>query len=64
MNAVRKDLLEGEKISEWDGKAWSSLSHKMFCCEATFRSWGKLFELDSPDVVEKLFDRLPYKLKA
>ena len=36
----------------------------MFCCEATFRSWGKLFELDSPDVIEKLFERPPYKLKA
>ena len=23
MNAVRKDLLQGEKISEWDGKALS-----------------------------------------
>ena len=51
MNAVRKDLLEGEKISKWDDKALSSLSNKMFCCEATFRSWEKLFELDSPDVI-------------
>ena len=64
MNTVRKDFLEGKKISEWDGKAFSSLSDKMFCCEATFRSWEKLFEPDSPDVIEKLFDRLPYKLKA
>ena len=36
----------------------------MFCCEATFCSWGKLFELDSPDMIEKLFDRLPCKLEA
>ena len=36
----------------------------MLCREATFRSRGKLLELDSPDVIEKLFDKLPYKLKG
>ena len=51
MNTVRKNLLE-EKISIWGGKPLSSLSDKMFCCEATFSSWEKLFELDSRDVIK------------
>ena len=41
-----------------------ALCDKMFCCENTFKSWGKLAELNSPDIIEKLFNRLPYKLKT
>ena len=64
MEQVRRELLGGNKVNEWDGRALTSLSDKMFSCENTFKSWNKLSELDSPDVIEKLFDRLPYKLKT
>ena len=64
MEQVRRELLGGDKVNEWDGRALTSLSDKMVSCENTFKSWNKLSELDSPDVIEKLFDRLPYKLKT
>ena len=40
-----------------------ALCDKTFCCESTIKGWGKLVELNSPDIIEKLFNRLPYKLK-
>ena len=64
MCRVQSDLLDGEKLNEWDGKQLMALCDKMFCCENTFKSWGKLAELNSPDIIEKLFNRLPYKLKT
>ena len=63
MEQVQRELL-GDQVNEWDGRALTSLSDKVFRRENTFKGWNKLSELDSPDVNEKLFDRLPYKLKT
>ena len=37
---------------------------KCFAVKLLSAVGGKLFELDSPDVIQKLFDRLLYKLKT
>jgi len=36
----------------------------MFECESTYAGCGRLSELNSSDVLRKLFKRLPEKLKA
>jgi len=36
----------------------------MFECESTYAGYGRLSELNSSDVLRKLFKRLPEKLKS
>ena len=61
---VRDDLQEGPAIKEWDVSASTALCYKMFNCENTFASWGRVIDLNSPDVIKSLFLRLPYTLKS
>jgi len=36
----------------------------MFNCESVYESWGRSEELNSTDVLMKVFVRLPYKVKT
>ena len=63
MTKIREDLLSGSNIQEYDAAALNNLRDKMFECKQTYESMGKLQELDSPDVINKLFSRLPEGLR-
>ena len=55
MQRVRDDLLEGPAIKKWDVSALTALCDKMFNCENTFASWGRVNDLNSPDVIKSFF---------
>ena len=56
-------MLNGSPIQEFDASALNSLRDKMFECEQTYFSLGCQQELNSPEVINKLFNRLPEKIK-
>ena len=63
MSLVEQDL-EGPPIKEWDAKALIDLSDKMYKCETSFFGWRESHLLNNDDLLQKVFQRLPYKLKS
>ena len=63
MSLVKQDL-EGPPIKEWDAKALIDLCDKMYKCETSFFGWRESHLLNNDDLLQKVFQRLPYKLKS
>ena len=64
MTRVKGDLLEGGSIKEWDADGLLRLCDLMYKCETSFAAWGKLELLNSDEVIQGLFQRLPYRIKT
>ena len=63
MSFVKQDL-EEPAIKEWDAKALIDLCDKMYKCETSFFGWRESHLLNNDDLLQKVFQRLPYKLKS
>ena len=63
MNQLQQKLVVGPQIKDSDRKGLLSLAD-MFHCEVRFQSWDKLWMLESPELMHRLFKHLPYKIKA
>ena len=61
---VKQNLLNEPAIKKWDAKALTNLCDKMHRCETSFLGWGKEELLNSEELMQSLFMRLPYKLKS
>ena len=64
LTLVKQDLLNGPAIKEWDAEALTDLCDKMYCCETSFQGWDKEELLNSEELMQSLFVRLPCKLKT
>ena len=64
MAEAKKDLLDGPPVKDWDAKGLRTLGDKMYKCESSFRGWGKKALLNNDDLLQKLFCRVPYKLRT
>ena len=63
MAHLRGELLMGSAIKEGDAEGLMKLSDKMYQCEVTFQGLGKMWMLDSQDLMHDLFERLPHRIK-
>ena len=63
MSLVNQDL-EGPPIKEWNAKALIDLCDNMYKCETSFFGWRECHLLNNDDLLQKVFQRLPYKLKS
>ena len=63
MSLVKQDL-EDPPIKEWDANALIDLWDKMYKCETSFFGWRESHLLNNDDLLQKVFQRLPYKLKS
>ena len=63
VSRVREEMLNGPPIRDFNSSALNSLRDKMFECEQTYVCLGRLQELNTPEVINKLFNRLPEALK-
>ena len=63
VSRVREEMLNGSPIRDFNSSALNSLRDKMFECEQTYVCLGRLQELNTPEVINKLFNRLPEALK-
>ena len=63
MSLVKQDL-EGLPIKEWDAKALIDLCDKVYKCETNFFGWRESHLLNNDDLLQKVFQRLPYILKS
>jgi len=57
-------LLDGPAIELYEAASLATLRDRMLECESTYAGCGRLSELNSSDVLRKLFKRLPEKVKA
>ena len=64
MERLQERLVNGPTIKEWDGEALTKLCDEMYKCEVSFESWGKDWMLNNQELMHKLFQRLPYKIKS
>ena len=64
MSQIKKDLLEGNQIKEWDADGLLNLCDLMYKCETSFKAWGEAGLLNSDDIMQGLFQRLPYRVRA
>ena len=51
-------------MRDWDGKELTILRDHMFNCESVYKAWGRSGELNSTDVLMKVFKGLPHKVKT
>ena len=64
MTRIKGDLLEGPPIKEYDANGLLCLCDLMYKCETSFAAWGNLELLNSDEVIQGLFQRLPYRIKT
>ena len=64
MSQIKKDLLEGNQIKEWNADGLLNLCDLMYKSETSFKAWGKAGLLNSDDITQRLFQRLPYRVRA
>ena len=55
MNKVRSEL-QGPMIKDWDGAELTKLRDRVFNCKTVYEACGRLSELNSQDVLMKLFE--------
>ena len=64
MHRLKEELLDGPVIKESDARSLLCLSDKMYRCEVSLESWNKGWMLNSQQLMYKLFERLPYRLRS
>ena len=64
MTRVKGYLLEGPPIKEYNTNGLLDLCDLMYKCETSFAAWGKLELLNSDEVIQGLFQRLPCRIKT
>ena len=64
LSLVKEDMISGPPIKEWDAGGLMNLCDLMYKCETSFRAWGKEGLLDSDELMQGLFQRLPYRIRA
>ena len=64
MICVKNNLLEGPPIKEYNVNGLLCLCDLMYKCETSFAAWSKLELLNSDEVIQDLFQRLPYRIKT
>ena len=63
MSVVKQDL-EVPPIRKWDAKSLIDFCDKMYKCETSFFGWRESHLLNNDDLLQKVLQRLPYKLKS
>jgi len=63
MNKARSKL-QAPVIKNWNGAELTKLRDRMFNCETVHEARGRLSELNSQDVLLKLFEKIPHKTKV
>ena len=64
LSLVKEDLISRSPIKEWDADGLMNLCDLMYKCETSFKAWGKEGLLDSDELMQGLFQRLPYRIRA
>ena len=64
LSLVKEGLISEPPIKEWDAYGLMNLCDLMYKCETSFRAWGKEGLLDSDELMQGLFQRLPYRIRA